>query len=78
MSHPRTSRADLLKPISRWTWEAKFWLCHGIDKAVITAVEAIRVHDLTAEELNHWFSRYRERGANGLKRVNRIHRRRVA
>lgn len=77
-SNPRTTRESLLAPVSRWTWLTKFWLCHGIDKGTVTWTQAMRAHELSSEELERWFSLYRQSGANGLRRINKTHRGRAA
>jgi hypothetical protein len=53
----------------------KFWLIHGVDKGVVTWPEVMRAHELSSEELERWFYLYRHSGANGLKCINRTHRR---
>ena len=78
MSTARTTKPELLAPVSRWTWLAKFWLCEGINRGIITAAEAMRAHELTAEELNRWYSLHRDKGADGLRKINVSPRRRAA
>lgn len=71
MSDPRTTREELLSPIRRWNFLAKFWLCEGIHRGVITIEEAKAAHDLTDEELTRWYSLYKAKGADGLRRINK-------
>jgi hypothetical protein len=78
VSNPRSTRAELLAPVKRWNFLAKFWLCDGIRRGVITIDEAKRAHELTDEELNRWYALYLKKGADGLRNINITHRRRAA
>lgn len=71
MIGPRTTRAELLALISRWTWLAKFWLCDGIRRGTISVAEAKSAHHLTDEELNRWYSLFKDRGADGLRKIQK-------
>lgn len=74
MTGPRITRAELLAPVPRWTWLAKFWLCEGIARRTITAAEAKRAHRLSSEELNRWYGLYKSDGAGGLRKINKTRR----
>lgn len=75
MSEPRTTKAELLAPVHRWTFLAKFWLCEGIGRGIITVADAKRAHELTDEELNRWYDLYKQKGADGLRKINKARRR---
>jgi hypothetical protein len=75
MTGPRTTRTELLAPVSRWTWLAKFWLCDGIRRGTISVAEAKRSHALTDEELNRWYSLFQDKGGDGLRNINKNRRR---
>lgn len=70
MSGARTTKAELLAPVARWNFLAKFWLCEGIGRGIITVAEAKLVHEITDEELNRWYALYKEKGADGLRKIN--------
>lgn len=78
MSTPPVTHSELLAPVKRWTWTAKFWLCEGIYRKTVTATETKRVHAISDEELNRWYTLYRQQGAPGLQKINRTHNRRRA
>ena len=71
----RITREQLLAPVSRWTWQTKFWLCEGIFRKRITAEEAKEKHGITDEEFDRWYGIYQRSGAAGLRKINRTHRR---
>jgi hypothetical protein len=68
---PPITREALLSPISRWTWQMKFWMCEGLYRRTITFEEAKEKHGLSDEELNRWYGLYQTTGATGLQKINR-------
>jgi len=56
---PTLTKIELLNRVRRWTRARKSKLCHGIHLGIITSIEAREAHNISAQELNNWYSAYR-------------------
>lgn len=65
------SRADLLKPVSRWTALRKADLLAGLRSGRVTLSELAKVHHLSTDEILSWDAAYKKNGLRGLRAIAR-------
>lgn len=75
MTIPRKAedpRKRLLAPVKHWTVMAKFFLCDGLRRGIITIPEAAEAHSLSIDELTAWYARFSTGdGVNPLRKINK-------
>lgn len=57
----------VLRPVLRWTHAKKFWLIEAIKAGVITVDAAMRLHRISAAELDRWKELQRRHGTLALR-----------